>query len=220
MATFAEPDLIIPAEIYEAMISHCGEDAARSSCGILAGTPPCAQAIYRIRNIAANPDRYESDPNDMIAAYIDQRERGLAVVAIYHSCRGESDPLPNRWDIAENYYGETPRVIISLGKVIRVRVWKLTACSYEELNLRVMPRDESSGAQGPESYLTRPTVAQSEPVRERQSVLASVFSRTFAWLRPPAGKSIARAEVYPARGGDPMWDASLDSPERRGNTGG
>ncbi len=146
MATFAEPHVIVPAEIYEAMVSHCGEDAARRSCGILAGKPPCAEAIYRLRNIATNPDRYESEPNDLLAAFIDQRARGLAVVAIYHSSRPESDPRPNRWDIAENYYGHTPRVIVSLGKVIRVRAWKLTAHGYEELNLRVMPREESSGA--------------------------------------------------------------------------
>ena len=113
MAASAKPDVVIPAEVYEAMISHCGEDAARRSCGILAGKPPCATAIYRLRNIAANPDRYESDPNALLAAFIDQRRRGLAVVAIYHSCRPGNDPVPNRWDIAENYYGDTPRVIIS-----------------------------------------------------------------------------------------------------------
>ena len=88
MATFVQPHLVIPAEIYEAMISHCGENAARRSCGILAGIRGCAEVIYRIQNIATNPDRYESEPNDMISAYIDQRERGLAVVAIYHSCLG------------------------------------------------------------------------------------------------------------------------------------
>ena len=111
-------------------------------------------------------------------------------------------------------------MIISLGKVIRVRVWKLTAFGYEELKLRVMPREESSDAEGAESYLALPTVEPSEPVQERRSLLASVLSRAFAWLRPSAGNAIAGAEGSPRRDGDPMWDASLDRPEGRGNSSG
>ena len=145
MATPGEDSLIISTAVYDAMIAHCVGSPDRACCGILAGTPPRVSAIYPLRNTAANPRRYDADPRDLVAATLDLRDRGLSIAAIYHSCP-EDLPIPSETDIAENHYGDIPRVILSVGEVIEVCVWRLTGRNCEELNWRLLPREEDAGS--------------------------------------------------------------------------
>ena len=113
MATSQRQPLLIPAEIYDAMISHCIKASPLACCGILAGIEPLASAIYPLRNAAESPTRYRSDPPDLTRAFLDLRSRGLAIVAIYHFVPGTA-AVPSPTDLRENYYGDLPRVIVSL----------------------------------------------------------------------------------------------------------
>jgi hypothetical protein len=61
MAKPTKEPLVIPVEIYHAMIAHCTRASAGACCGILGGIPPRALAIYPLRNIAVNPYRYDAD---------------------------------------------------------------------------------------------------------------------------------------------------------------
>jgi proteasome lid subunit RPN8/RPN11 len=54
-------------------------------------------------------------------AFLDLRSRGLAIVAIYHFVPGTA-AVPSPTDLRENYYGDLPRVIVSLGACPTVRV--------------------------------------------------------------------------------------------------
>ena len=133
MARSHRQPLVIPVEIYDAMISHCIKGSPLACFGILAGIEPQASAIYPLRNAAESPVRYESDPDDLLRAYLDLRERGLAIVAIYH-CLPWNAAVPGPTDLRENYYGDIPRVIVSLGDFPTVRVWRLTTRYCDELD--------------------------------------------------------------------------------------
>jgi proteasome lid subunit RPN8/RPN11 len=206
MATPTKVPLVIPAEIYDAMVAHCTRASARACCGILGGIPPLASAIYPLGNNAVNPHRYEADPRDLIRTVGDLRERGLAMVAIYHYSPA-SPPIPSQTDLDENHYGNTPRVIVSLGEVVSVRVWELTDQSYEELDWRVLPRQEGGAS---EYHFGSAAVEQNTLVRESSSTLRSILARAVRWLRPSSGAPIARIGSSSGAGRDPMWDPSLD----------
>jgi [CysO sulfur-carrier protein]-S-L-cysteine hydrolase len=203
MATPTKERLVIPAEIYDAMLAHCTRAPARTSCGILGGIPPRVSAIYPLVNIAVNVHRYEADHDNLIRAAVDMRKRGLTIAAIYHS--SPSRPaVPTQTDLDENYYGEIPRVIVSLGKVVFVRVWQLNAQRFVELDWRVLPREKGLR---PKNDFGWPADEQIAAVVESRSAFTSIFTRAARWLRPSSGGPIGDS---PNGGPDPMWDPSLD----------
>jgi [CysO sulfur-carrier protein]-S-L-cysteine hydrolase len=206
MATPTKEPLVIPAEIYDAMVAHCTRASARACCGILGGSPPQASAIYPLGNVAANPRRYEADSSDLIRTAIDLRDRDLTIVAIYHYSPA-SPPIPSQTDLAENHYGDTPRVIVSLGKTISVRVWRLTAQSYDELDWRILRHKEGAGS---EHHFGLMAAEQNASVRESSTSLRSILWRAVRWLRPSPSAPIARIGDSSSVGRDPMWDRSMD----------
>jgi proteasome lid subunit RPN8/RPN11 len=133
----AEP-LLIPADILAAMIDHCRREAPLECCGILGGTPPRVSSIHVLRNTEASPVRYNADPLDILEAHRSLRARGAEFLAIYHSHPGWR-AVPSRTDLETNYYGDLPRIIVSLlDDPPEVRSWRLSADSYEELPWRVV----------------------------------------------------------------------------------
>jgi proteasome lid subunit RPN8/RPN11 len=206
MAMPTKEPLVIPAEIYDAMVADCTRASARACCGILGGSPSRVSAIYPLGNIAVNPRRYESNGSDLLQAAIDLRERGLMIAAIYHYSPG-SPPIPSQTDLDENYYGETPRVIVSLGKSVSVRVWRLARQSYDELDWRILPRGKGSVS---EYHFGSLADDQNAAVGESWSSVSSILVRAVGWLRPSSGVAIARSRDSSRAGRDPMWDPSLD----------
>jgi hypothetical protein len=65
MARSQKQHLVVPAEIYDAMISHCIKGAPLVCFSILAGTESLVAAIYPLRNAAESSVRYEFDPSDL-----------------------------------------------------------------------------------------------------------------------------------------------------------
>jgi [CysO sulfur-carrier protein]-S-L-cysteine hydrolase len=135
----AAPEALeIPRDILDAMIAHCVREAPLECCGILGGTaPPLVTSIYLLRNESQSETRYSADPHDLINTQLELRRRGEDILAIYHS-HPRWDAIPSRTDLAENYYGEVPRIIVSLlGESPDVRVWRLDPNSFEELRWRI-----------------------------------------------------------------------------------
>ena len=129
----------VPAEILRRMIEHCRSDAPLEACGLLTGRPPTVLAIEPLRNELASPTLYQADSRDLIAAIVAIRGRGESIVAIYHS-HPASGPTPSRTDLRTNYYGEVPRVIVSLlDDPPEVRTWILEPDSYREVSMEVVP---------------------------------------------------------------------------------
>jgi proteasome lid subunit RPN8/RPN11 len=132
--------LIIPEDIHDAMIAQSLREAPLECCGLLAGFPPFVSSIHPLRNALASETRYDADPRDLIEAHQSFRARNAEMLAIYHS-HPRSSAIPSRTDLERNFYGDVPRIIISLlGKSPEMRIWRLDETSYAELEWRVTPR--------------------------------------------------------------------------------
>jgi [CysO sulfur-carrier protein]-S-L-cysteine hydrolase len=130
--------LVLPTHIRDEMIAHAKAEFPNECCGQLAGHIG-ADAIawvdqgYPLVNSAASPIKYRSEGKDLFAAFRDMRERGLELLAIYHS-HPSSDPVPSATDLKENYYGsKIVNFIISLkGDTPVIRGWLLGEAAFSE----------------------------------------------------------------------------------------
>ncbi len=130
------------------MVAHCRREAPLECCGLLGGVGPLVSSFHPLRNASASETRYDADPRDLIEAVRSLRGRGAEILAIYHS-HPRWAAIPSRTDLAENHYGEVPRIIVSLlGAEPEVRTWRLDPDSFEELPWTLV-RPGASSARGP-----------------------------------------------------------------------
>jgi proteasome lid subunit RPN8/RPN11 len=134
----ASEPLEVPRDVVEAMVAHCVRESPLECCGLLGGVAPRVSSVHPLRNRAQSETRYDAEPTDLLAAVVALRERGAEILAIYHS-HPRWQAIPSRTDLAENYYGDVPRIIVSLlSDPPDVRLWRLEPDSYHELPLRVI----------------------------------------------------------------------------------
>ncbi len=137
--------LEIPRELVEAMVAHCVREAPLECCGILGGFPPRASSFHPLRNEMASETAYRADARDLINAVVELRGRGAEIIAIYHS-HPRWEAVPSRTDLSENHYGAIPRIIVSLlTDPPDVRIWRLDADSFEEIEWRMVENAEDEG---------------------------------------------------------------------------
>ena len=140
--------LRITYDVHAAMVDHCLRESPNEACGVLGGVAPRADRFFPMRNVARNPTvRYDADPADLIAMEMALREDRHEILAIYHSHpRWKAEP--SRSDLALNFRGNTPRIIVSLldERSPEVRVWRLFAWGFQELPWRLVP--VASGCMG------------------------------------------------------------------------
>ncbi len=130
--------LQIPAAIRDAMVEHCLRQAPLEACGILGGAGRVVASIFPLRNELNDEARYRADPHELIAAVQALRGRGEEILALYHS-HPKTAAIPSKTDLRENYYGDVPRIIVSLAEDEPVVcVWRLDAESFEELEWTVL----------------------------------------------------------------------------------
>ncbi len=142
--------LEIPADLHGAMIAHCRRDDPLECCGILGGMPPRVLSLHPLRNIDASKTRYTADPKELIQALVWVREQQREILAIYHS-PPRWEAVPSATDLTQNYWGEMPRIIVSLlADPPDVRVWRLRPDSFQELPWKLIgPTGEPAGALQP-----------------------------------------------------------------------
>jgi proteasome lid subunit RPN8/RPN11 len=115
------------------MVAHCLREKPLECCGLLGGVAPVVSSIHPLRNADSSPVRYTADPRDAIDAIVSLRNRGAEILAIYHS-HPHSAAIPSQTDLRENYWGEMPRIIVSLaGAEPDVRIWRLGPDTFEQL---------------------------------------------------------------------------------------
>jgi proteasome lid subunit RPN8/RPN11 len=125
--------LDLPADILDAMIEHARVAAPEECCGLIVGRAGIATRCIPLRNELGSPVAYRADSRDLFHAFRSIRDEHLELMAIYHS-HPTSPALPSRVDLAENYYGDVPRIIISLAsEPPDVRAFRLHAGAFEEL---------------------------------------------------------------------------------------
>jgi proteasome lid subunit RPN8/RPN11 len=119
------------------MVAHCQMDDPLECCGILGGVTPEVSLFYPLGNALASTDRYDADASDLIRAVQDLRLREAEMVAIYHS-HPRWEAVPSRTDLALNFYGPLPRIIVSLlTDPPVVRAWRLGSETFTELPWRL-----------------------------------------------------------------------------------
>jgi proteasome lid subunit RPN8/RPN11 len=137
--------LEVPRNLVDAMLAHCVREAPLECCGLLGGVAPRVSSLHPLHNQAQSETRYHAEPRDVVAAYVALREQGSEILAIYHS-HPRWQAVPSRTDLAENYYGDVPRIIVSLlSDPPDIRAWRLEEDSYHELLWRVI-EPESAGS--------------------------------------------------------------------------
>jgi proteasome lid subunit RPN8/RPN11 len=126
--------------VYDALVNQALEERPNECCGLLAGVLDDeaggrigrVSERYPLANEAGSPREYVSDARDLLRAFRDMRERGLELLAIYHS-HPTSDPVPSRTDLERNYYPGVMQLIVSLkGPDPLLRAWWLAEKDFQE----------------------------------------------------------------------------------------
>jgi proteasome lid subunit RPN8/RPN11 len=133
MSTSLDVKLQISRRLHDEMVAQAVAELPNECCGLLAGQGMKATHRYPLTNALASPMRYDADPKELLAVEKDKRNRGIEVLAIYHS-HPTSEPVPSRTDLEQNAYGSAViHLIISLKDGVPVmRGWRLTESDYSE----------------------------------------------------------------------------------------
>lgn len=141
----APKKLVIPADLYDAMVAYCMEGLPNEACGFLGGKDGVVERIYRLTNAAASPVFYKPDDREMIAALRDIDDSDLEVSSIFHS-HVATRAYPSPTDIREAHYPESVFVIVSLedrehpyskGYLIHKQDWRDPTGEVEEVEVVV-----------------------------------------------------------------------------------
>ena len=92
------------------MLEHVAEQAPDEACGLLGGSNSLVHQVVPITNAAESPVRYRMDPAEQVSALFGFEERGMELVAIYHS-HPMGPPGPSSIDIREDAYPEALQLI-------------------------------------------------------------------------------------------------------------
>jgi [CysO sulfur-carrier protein]-S-L-cysteine hydrolase len=127
--------LLLPRQIYDAIIAQAQAELPNECCGLLAGRPAVegiasVSQQYPLVNAARSPVEYLSDAHSMFGAEKARRAAGLEFLAVYHS-HPTSAPIPSKKDLDQNFSEDVVNFIISLmDGVPVVQGWWLTATAF------------------------------------------------------------------------------------------
>jgi proteasome lid subunit RPN8/RPN11 len=135
----------ISRALYEDIVSHALAEAPDECCGIVASLHGEAVAVFRARNAAASPLRYEMDSADQIAIQEEIDAQRWDYGAIYHS-HTRTAPLPSQTDINMAFRpgvgalwpGSLYLIVGVAGDEPEVRAWRIESDTPEEVVLSVL----------------------------------------------------------------------------------
>ncbi|MDQ6835144.1 MAG: M67 family metallopeptidase [Actinomycetota bacterium] len=103
----------ISRQLLDQMVTHALTDAPNECCGMIAADDGQAVKVYRARNAAASPLRYEIDGAEQYRIQMAIDDEGLDLGAIYHS-HTRTAPYPSQTDINLAFYPDALYVIVGL----------------------------------------------------------------------------------------------------------
>jgi len=108
-------------------------------CGIMGGNDGKVSRLYPIENVLYSPQAYYMDPTQQLEAMLDLEERGLEMLAIYHS-HPQGPEIPSQTDIAQATYPESAYVIVSLASKQQpsFRAFNIVDGQFKEIPYRVI----------------------------------------------------------------------------------
>jgi proteasome lid subunit RPN8/RPN11 len=131
--------MFISRTAYGIMLAHCQEVYPLEACGFLGGQDGIATVVTLVENALNSPVAYQMDPLQQIEAMLDMEDKGVDLMAAYHSHpQGPSKPSPT--DLAQVYYPDLPQLIISLRIRAQpsVHAYLLAPDSYQALKLQLV----------------------------------------------------------------------------------
>jgi [CysO sulfur-carrier protein]-S-L-cysteine hydrolase len=129
--------MIIPADMRDDLIAHARQDAPDECCGMIAASGGRAVALYRARNAAASPLRYEIDGHEQYRIQMEIEDRGWELGAIYHS-HTRSAPYPSQTDINLAFYPEALYLIIGVAEdEPQLRAFRIVDSEVHEVEIEV-----------------------------------------------------------------------------------
>jgi proteasome lid subunit RPN8/RPN11 len=119
--------------VLDEVAAHAHDALPAECCGVLLGRLDDVVDAVRTRNLSDDPNRYQLDPKDHIAARRAARDRGLDVVGFYHS-HPHSEPEPSIADLAEaTYPGHLYLIARPLPEGAKVRVFRFGRGAFQEV---------------------------------------------------------------------------------------
>jgi len=88
------------------IIDHCIAGLPNEACGILAGQDKRVERVYPMRNAKAGPASYEMDAEEQFRVMKDIRQKGLAMIGIFHS-HPSGRAYPSGIDVEKAYWPGT-----------------------------------------------------------------------------------------------------------------
>ena len=129
--------IIVPKDILEEMVGHCREACPNEACGILSGKGNEVSGVYLISNEEMSPVSYLMDSREQFRVMKDMREKGLSMVAIFHS-HPSSSAYPSSKDVSLAFYEDAVYVIASLaGEEPEVKAFSIRDGAIEDVEIVV-----------------------------------------------------------------------------------
>jgi proteasome lid subunit RPN8/RPN11 len=120
------------------IVAQAREEAPNECCGIVGTRDGRAVTLYRLRNAAASPLRYEIDPREQLRTFEALEEAGLEAGIIYHS-HTRSAPLPSQTDINLAFYPDALYLIVGVAEQDDdVRAWRIVDGQVAEAPLEIV----------------------------------------------------------------------------------
>ncbi|MBI4494317.1 MAG: M67 family metallopeptidase [Chloroflexi bacterium] len=95
------------------IFAHALEGRPNEVCGLLGGREGRVHKVYRTRNKANSPVRYEIEPQDLIRCHLELEANDMELVGIYHS-HVFSEAYPSNTDVRLAYYPDALYLLVSL----------------------------------------------------------------------------------------------------------
>jgi len=120
------------------IVAQARAEAPNECCGIVATRDGEAVELFKTRNAAASPLRYEIDSKDLLHAYTAIDDAGLDVGIIYHS-HTRSAPKPSQTDINLARFPDAVYLIVGVQDPGReeLRAWYIDDGKVAEAPLEV-----------------------------------------------------------------------------------
>lgn len=118
------------------MQEHVTECLPEEACGLLGGQGGRAEIVLPVENVLHSPSRFRMEPSEQIRAMTEIEQRGLELMAIYHSHPSGPEVL-SATDLAELAYPEAIYLLWypTMGGWT-CRAFDVSSGSTEELPLR------------------------------------------------------------------------------------
>lgn len=142
----------VPLELRSRMEAHALAGYPAEACGVLLGRDGKVRRVAAVReatNLRASTrwDRYEIDPQDLLAAEREARQTGLVVLGFYHS-HPDVPAAPSATDTARAWPWYTYLILATTEQGVRdARAYRLDGERMDEEPLRFIAEQPVGGVE-------------------------------------------------------------------------